>query len=135
MEKEQVLADFLGVNVEDVRKTGAVLFEAEGKEYFVLTDDEANTYAKVNIRDSLWAFRAEFIARYTKVTLDDRAIAALKNVQEILCEDANELIYALIENFDVFVEDAIRADGRGHFISQHDGEEHEQGKYYIYRVS
>ena len=135
MKKEQVLADFLGVNVEDVCQTGTDYFEAEGKEYYVLTDDEANTYAEEYIRESLWAFRAEFIAQYTKVTLSDRAIAAIKKMQETLCEDANELIYALIEDFDAFVKDAIRADGRGHFISQYDGEEYEQGDYYIYRVN
>jgi hypothetical protein len=31
------------------------------------------------------------------------------------------------------MKDAISTDGRGHFISSYDGEENEQGDYYIYR--
>lgn len=33
------------------------------------------------------------------------------------------------------VADAIRCDGRGHFLSQYDGEEVEAGEFFIYRLN
>jgi hypothetical protein len=45
--------------------------------------------------------------------------------QEAKCEDANETIAALITDIDEFIEDAICADGRGHFLNGYDGEEYE----------
>jgi len=63
----------------------------------------------------------------------------LKKVQGDCNEDCNELMLALIKDFDYFVEDAIDADGRGHFLNTYDNEENEfeyKGKtYYIYRTN
>jgi hypothetical protein len=43
----------------------------------------------------------------------------------------------MIDDLDHFIEDAIRADGRGHFLSRYNGEENEETvggvTYYIYR--
>ena len=87
----------------------------------------------------MWAFNPDFILRHTKAYEnttdyeDEAIIEALKEVQGRICESANELVYALINDFDEFCEDAIDSDGRGHFLSYYDGEEHESGDYYIYR--
>jgi hypothetical protein len=55
-------------------------------------------------------------------------------MQAELCEDANEIVRAMIgERMDDFVSQAIGADERGHFLSSYDGEENQQGEFYIYR--
>lgn len=115
------------------------LFEVNGNEYLVLTDDEANEVATSEIKESLWAFNAEFISGHTKNGLDDEQIEAIKEMQGRLCESANGIIEALIEDIDHFIDDAIRSDGRGHFINHYDGAEHEavvNGKveFYIYQI-
>jgi hypothetical protein len=56
-------------------------------------------------------------------------------MQGKLCESARPIVEALIEDMDHFVSDAICADGRGHFLSQYDGEENEEGEFYIYRTN
>lgn len=114
-------------------------FDTSVGEFLVLTDDEADEKVKEEIRQSLWAFNPDFILRHTKAyenttDYEDRAIIeALKEVQGKICEGANELVYALINDFDEFCEDAIDADGRGHFLSYYDGKEYESDNFYIYR--
>ena len=39
---------------------------------------------------------------------------------------SNELLKAMITDIDEFVEDAVSAFGRGHFLSSYDGEENEE---------
>ena len=101
--------------------------------YLVLTDDEAHEAAGKRIEESLWAFRPSFIARFTEPRLSDAAQKALGQAQEKLCEDANDLVRALIRDIDAFIEAAISEDGRGHFIGSYDGEEREQGDLFLYR--
>lgn len=114
-------------------------FDTSVGEFLVLTDDEADEKAREEIRQSLWAFNPEFILKHTKVYEnttdyeDEAIIEALKEVQSRICESANELVYALINDFDEFCEDAIYVDGRGHFLAYYDGSEYESGDYYIYR--
>ncbi len=53
-------------------------------------------------------------------------------------ERSNDAVLSLVERtcgLDDFVEDAVSADGRGHFLSHYDGEENEQGEYFIYRLN
>ena len=117
-------------------------FAAYGYEYKVFTEEEADQAAKENIRDSLWAFVPSFILEHTAfyktstAAQDDCVIEALRLLQERLCEDANPIIRALISNLDEFEQNAIDADGRGHFLAQYDGEEIELdgGKYFAYRI-
>lgn len=108
----------------------------ENEDYLVLTDDEADEKAKEYIKESLWAFRAEFILNHMKADYSDDLLKSIQVIQE-LCEGANDVIGAVIEDIDEFIDDAISADGRGHFISFYDGyesEEHYKNKtYYIYR--
>jgi len=99
--------------------------------YLVLTDEEADQKVKEEIEEMVWAFTPSFLQSHTGVTAD-----AIEKIQE-MCEDANEPLKAMIKDFDHFVEDAIRCDGRGHFLASYDHEEnHVQISdidYYIYR--
>lgn len=122
-------------------------FDVYGDEYLVLDDDRAYATAFHEISQELWAFNDDFIIAHLKndikygsypVDLSELR-AALGVMREKLCEGANTIIYALIDDLEEFVEDAIAADGRGNFISSYNCEEHEvtvDGKtYYIYRLS
>lgn len=122
-------------------------YEACGEEFYVLEDVRAYALAFQLIEAELWAFTPDFIVEHLKpdivycdypVDLGDLRLA-IRAVQERLYEGANALIQALIDDLEEFVEDAIAADGRGHFISSYDGVEHEvtvDGEtYYIYRLS
>lgn len=122
-------------------------YETCGETFYALEDDRAYALAFQIIKDELWALNPEFIAEHLKydivycdnpADLDDLRLA-IRAVQNRLCEGANAIIQALIDDLDEFVEDAIAADGRGHFISSYDGKEHEvtvDGEtYYIYRLS
>lgn len=108
-------------------------------EWRVLTDEEADAACAEYIRESAWAFNVSFIARYTKYGLSTEAQDALAKAQEALCEKANELVLALVQDEDLFISDAILEDGRGHFLSHYDHEEvdiaHENQKFFAYRVN
>jgi hypothetical protein len=97
------------------------------KEYAVGTDEEMNEAAKQYIEGSLWAFNASFLAEYTD--LPEEIFTALQPK----CEGANDPILQLVERSDGglegFVEQAIEEDGRSHFLSSYDGEEHEVTVY------
>ena len=97
--------------------------------YLVLTDEEATERCKDYIKHTLWAFNPAFIQEY--VSID---IKTLEKISE-LCESANPIIKNLLgENLDDFMESAIQCDGRGHFLSSYDGEEHEEDEYFIYKL-
>jgi hypothetical protein len=106
-----------------------------GYDWLVLTDEEADEKTKEYIQDSVWAFNASFILG--ECGLDQSGADSLKKMQRDSCESANAFILSLIEKtcgLDSFVDSAISADGRGHFLSGYDGEENEQyinGEYYF----
>jgi hypothetical protein len=110
--------------------------EMERGDYLVLTDSEANEKAAEYIIDSLWAFNANFILG--KCGLDFSGADFLSSMQEKSCESANDFILSLVEKtcgLESFVDSAISADGRGHFLSGYDGNEIEAGDLYVYRVN
>jgi hypothetical protein len=118
----RALATHLDIDVESVEKFGDNSFKVGREEYLVLTDEEADRAVRNDIRESLWAFRPE-----AKEMIE--FFCAKK------CEDANDTIFALIDDFDKFVTDAVLADGRGHFLAGYDGEEHEVDHLFIYRIN
>lgn len=103
----------------------------DSEDYLVLTDEEADEAVREDIEEMVWAFTPSFLRAHTGVTIE-----AIAKIQE-MCEDANEPLTAMIKDFDYFVEDAVKCDGRGHFLAQYDHEENEitfNGiTYYIYR--
>ncbi len=111
------------------------MFNVGSQEYLVLTDKEADTRAAASIEDSLWAFRPEFLASHS-----DADAEVFKTMQDTnKCESLSPIFKKLIRDWAHFVDDAIKADGRGHFISHYDGEECEVSvgtkRFYIYRVN
>ena len=112
------------------------LYEIGNREYLVLTDEEADDEARENILRDLWAFRADFLLGHLPEGMTTEALQA---IQEKLCEAATEPIRAMIKDLDHFVDDAIAADGRGHFLAGYDGEEAEVEidgtDFYVYRVN
>lgn len=95
----------------------------DGTLWLVGSEREADKAAKEYVLDSLWAFRASFIANFAD--LDDATEKAIEKMQREMSEDANPLIRRIIgeSNLNKFVKTAIQADGRGHFLSPYDGEE------------
>jgi len=136
-DKIKALAEFLGVEEEEIKQSNynENLFEYGNQEYLVCTDEEADREVKENILDSLWAFNTEFILEHTNIEWNERTEKAIQKMQMELCESANEIVKAIIEDLDEFVEDAISADGRGYFLSSYDGTENEIEEFYIYRTN
>lgn len=108
--------------------------------HIVLTDDEADEAAAEYIKESLWAFNPSFLAGVTGV--DQEVFEAIQANNR--CENNNEAILRLVgDDLDFLIEQAIGADGRGHFLNTYDGHEHEINVYdvtgrsqyfYVYRV-
>ena len=136
MTKEKALAEFLGVKENEVEENSWGTYSTiSSDEYLVLTDEEADEKAYSEIEESLWAFNAEFIIEMCGL---NSGVESLRTMQKNSCEDCNDFIRAIIKGtcgMECFVESAIESDGRGHFISYYDGEENEQGKYFIYRIN
>jgi len=106
--------------------------------HIICTDEEADELACEYIVDSLWAFRPSFLAGETGIDID--VFEALAGNEK--CEDNNDAVASLIKStcgLDKFVESAIGADGRGHFIAHYDNDENEVSvgdtTFYIYRVN
>lgn len=107
-------------------------------DYYVLTDEEADEKAKEYIEQSLWAFNASFLAEETG--FDPEIFEAIQSNGK--CESNNDVIENTIIKtcgIDAFVDAAISADGRGHFLSSYDGHENEETvedqTFYIYRIN
>ena len=107
-------------------------------DYLVYTDEEADEAVREYIEETVWAFNPSFLQAHTGVSSD-----IIKEMQEKMSPSANQAITAMIKDFDHFVEDAVRCDGRGHFLAQYDHEENyvtfqnglfEDVTYFIYRV-
>lgn len=101
----------------------------DGDEWAVAeSEEEANKAVREYIEDSLWTFRPEFLADHSDVPLEVFEFLSRKDYSD------NDAYLAMIHDIDEFVEDAIDADGRGHFLSPWDGKECEIGNYLLYRL-
>jgi hypothetical protein len=107
-----------------------------GSEWLICSDETATDRARDYIYDSLWAFNADFLASYTGI--DEDVFKALQPG----CESSNKAVRSLIEangDLEDFADEAISADGRGHFLNSYDGNENEievDGEtYYYYRMN
>lgn len=112
-------------------------FNHDGNEYQVLTEEQADEIVRDEILSSLWAFNTNFLKSFVDVGED--ALNALGKIRDDVCEGLNSVYLALIKDKDAFVKAAIDADGRGHFMSCYDGDEHTvkvgSVEYRIYRMS
>ena len=147
IENLEVLDKHIGLDKEDKiteddrSSHDDCLFETDQGDFLVLTDEEADERTKEYIEETLWSFNIDFLQRFLHSNLQDEAETILKPLQE-KCEDGNDAIKALVDwdnqQGDI-VDEAITWDGRSHFLSGYDGEEHEvkvnDTYYYIYRVN
>jgi hypothetical protein len=138
----EALANFAECDPSDIEQEkhdhyGMEVFSIGRKEYAVGTDEEADQACLGHIKDSAWAFRSSFVCDYCN--LPQELAEALEAMQSQKCESANDSILALIEKTDGgiegFAEEAVSADGRGHFLSGYDGEENEESGFFIYRIN
>ena len=95
---------------------------SEQFEFFV-TENQKETFEAVSefCQETLFAFNEDFLAFHSYTHKVDMT-EAIRAVQP-LCEDANPMLMAIIEDWQEFIEDAILADGAGHFLSPYDGQE------------
>ena len=108
----------------------------DGSEYLVLTDEEADEQAITEIKNSLWAFVPKFIIEHmANVEYSKSLEDAISQMQANLCEEANDIVAAMVDDVEEFCDDAIVADGRGHFIAWYDGKEIETKNFFIYRIN
>jgi len=109
------------------------------REYLVLTDRERKKKAREYILENLWTFNPSFILDHRGVDLTERdreiVIKSLEELSGKMYESLTPLIAIMIKSKSKFVNDAIEADGYGHFLANYDGNEHEIGNYFIYRVN
>ena len=104
-------------------------------DWLVCTDDEADELARNSIEELAGYFNASFLMEQTGV--DAEVFDALRKGAS-----PSEQVMQIIEatcGYDSFVEAAISADGRGHFLASYDGEEREfnNGRmtFYLYRIN
>lgn len=108
------------------------VFTIGGAEYAIAADeDEANEACKEYIKETIWAFNADFLSNHIE-SLEADDIERLRGDR---CEDANEALRKLIDDFDEFVDDAITTDGLGHFLSCYDYECLEVGDFHLFRIN
>jgi hypothetical protein len=125
------LALHLDVELEDIAPEVAEDHYSEGQRtYLVLDPEEAEAQCADHITEALWTFRPEFLSDYMPMPP-----AGIEALQYAMHEDANDALLALVgDDLDKLIGDAIDLDDRGHFLALYDGEEHEVGAFYIYRV-
>lgn len=131
------LARFLGVDSRDIfqSKYDEFIFEVGSEEYLVLTPEEAEERAFMEIESMLWAFNLEFIRGYMP-KMNDQAVKCLEEMRSKLCESSNDLFLALVgDNLNRLSKDAISAEGIGHFLSYYDGEEIDLDEFVAFRLN
>lgn len=139
MEKIKALSIYLGCEEDEISEGyDECTFEYGREEYLVCTEEEADERCEDYILDTLWAFNTSYIMNYidTRTDYDEKSLRkCLVAIQE-LCEDSNYLIKLLVGNrLGEFIDDAISTDSRGHYLASYDGEEIEEGDYFIYRTN
>ena len=138
--RQQLLANHLECDISAIKNSPYKenLFEHENSDYLVLTNEEADKEARVQITDVLWSLDPSLIKKYIKT---DISIETIEHIQAEMCPNCVYLLLALMENADYFYKEVSEKFGRGYFIAFHDCLEHvifdfeENKRYYIYRLS
>lgn len=115
----QLFSDWCADNLTEIKETDS---DGEKDNYLILTDEEADEKCAEYIKDSLWAFNPSFLSGETGI--DISVFEAIQSNGK--CEDNNDAIESCIDDMDSFIESAISADGRGHFMNTYDGNENEE---------
>ena len=115
---------------------GLPVYSLGRREYAIGTDSEADAAAAEYVKDSLWAFSSPFILEQCGLPFE--LAKPIGEWQATECESANDTLLDLVKKcttLAAFTDSAISADGRGHFLSSYDGEEYEEGNFFIYRTN
>jgi hypothetical protein len=124
------------LTIETYEHYGLPIYSLGQQEYAIGTDKEADAAVEEYVKDSIWAFNASFILSECDLPCElEEAISAFQSEK---CESANDALLALVEKcttLESFTKAAVSADGRGHFLSGYDGEENEEGGFFIYRTN
>lgn len=133
--KITALAKNLDCSIDDIVPSQSVdgVYSAQGKQFAVLTGDEAENEFKSTVKNSLWAFNPDFLAKFLPLDAPE-----IKAIQEVKYEDSNKIFEKLLgNNLEDLCEAAEKADGRGHFMNSYDGVEKktsvEGEDFYIYQ--
>lgn len=116
------------------------------EEEYAIAKDEEEAYRGTcgAILESLWAFNVEFILSECELECDEDAKKAFREMLGKVCEGGNAFVNALIAGtcgLEKFCQDAIAADGRGHFLATYDGKEvkvkyrDHENFLYLYRIN
>ena len=113
---------------------GLPIISINDNQYAIATDDKvAHDACTEYIKESLWAFNTSFL--WAQTGIDEKVFETLAP----LCEDANDAIRCLINDtcgLEQFVDEAIFADGRGHFLGYYDSNEIElDGDMFAYCIN
>lgn len=127
------LAEEFGCYPKDVYESWDGEYDIDGINYLVLTGDEADEKVEEYIEETLWAFSPNFLSSITGI--NESVFEAIQSNGR--CEDNNDAIMSILDATNTSISEvameAIRWDGRGHFLSSYDGEEIEvyaDGVYY-----
>lgn len=132
------LAEKFGCAPRDIGEYEEGEYEIDGVDYLVLTEEEAFEKVKEYVENTLWAFSPTFISSVTGI--DESVFEAIQDNGKY--EGNNEAIKSILDatntSIEEVAEEAIRWDGRGHFLDRYSGEEIEVyagGEYYYcYRI-
>lgn len=135
--KKASVRDFFEFDsTSNIELEDGILYTLGKEEYLVLTEEEAEELARKRIEESVWTFNAEFLEEMTNMD------AEVFEILQRQCEIANSPIMKLIVatcGFEEFAKEAIRWDGRGHFISWYNGIEEliydGNNPIYLYRIN
>lgn len=142
MNTNDIEKPFNEVTAEDIKDALAVdkerdsywdlpVLTIDDEEYAVAEgEEEATKAARQAVEDSICYFRPDFLAAHSDVP--EKVFAFLAGTG---CFDDNEAYKAMIYDLDDFIDDAIDADGRGHFLNSYDSREYEIGEYFLYRIN
>ena len=133
-DQEQFIALLYYLNANEGQQDWEDVDNMIGEDYLVLTDEEADDMVRDYIEESAGMFTPSFLSGFTGI--DEEVFKVLQEKGDMAAYDA---IRSMIRDFDAFVEAAVSADGRGHFLATYDHNEHEvivnDTPYYIYRVN
>ncbi len=156
IEDEKALALMYFLNMEQNKEVGLIGLEKTPYDHYGLdtyqiedgdeewaigTEKEINEAAESHIKEYAMSFNDDFIINHSSIlNFNDKSVKKLLEIiRNEMDESGNEIILRFIDDIDRFIYDAIKADGRGSFIGQYDGIEHEYKLkdkwYYIYRLN
>lgn len=143
-DKTEALAKYLECEANDITQSPyeKESFEAQGKEFLVLTEDEATERACQYIENTLWAFRSSFLIDFIpsacslSVSETNELEKCIEQMQEKMCESCNDILKALIgKRLNDLINAALCNDPIENFLATYDHKVGEEGEFLIYRTN